>query len=406
MRRRSLICALAALALLASAPHYPQRKTGSFDLTIPSGPFVAGSLLPLQTSGAAGRVSYTIAGSGTVDGLEFRAPNVAHPVKTTIVAASQGALAFRSIEIVPAPPAHAPLIAVATYESGIALHDPRTFAALGYVPIGGPPGDVTFDRSGNIYAPDTDGTILAQISRAPWNVQRIAGVASGNEVAAAPDGAIFITDRDAGGYGALTRVSPDGSVSRVVTGDTAEGLAIDGARGLVYAGNVNSDRIAEVDTRTMRVVRRIRSVDRTFGIALDARGRVLYAVSNTSPSMHRGGGYVVKIDLAKRDAPIVARSANMTFPLGAAFDANAHRLFVTDEAADRIYVLNARTLRAQRAPLKTCRTPWRPSIANGRLYVPCARANRVDVFDLRTLHRVSGAPFATGGFPLAVAVSP
>jgi len=81
-----------------------------------------------------------------------------------------------------------------------------------------------------------------------------------------------------------------------------------------------------------------------------------------------------------------------------------HRLFVTDEARDVVYVLDSRTLVALRKPLTTCRTPWRPRIANGRLFVPCARADKVDVFDLASLRRVSGAPFATGGFPLSVAL--
>ncbi len=96
----------------------------------------------------------------------------------------------------------------------------------------------------------------------------------------------------------------------------------------------------------------------------------------------------------------------MTFPLGIAFEDKRSRLFVTDESADTVYVLDARTLARIHTPLKTCRTPWRPRIAGDRLYVPCARANAVDVFDLATLRRVKGAPFATGGFPLSVALWP
>jgi DNA-binding beta-propeller fold protein YncE len=42
-------------------------------------------------------------------------------------------------------------------------------------------------------------------------------------------------------------------------------------------------------------------------------------------------------------------------------------------------------------------------VADGRLFVPCANADKVDVFDLRTLRRVNGAPFSTGGYPLSVA---
>jgi len=107
------------------------------------------------------------------------------------------------------------------------------------------------------------------------------------------------------------------------------------------------------------------------------------------------------------DAPaphVVARSAKLTFPIGIALDAATQRLFVTDEEDDAVDVLNARTLRPAAAPLATCRTPWKPTIDGRRLYVACARADAIDVIDLSTLHRVNGAPFATAGYPLSVAV--
>jgi DNA-binding beta-propeller fold protein YncE len=405
MPRAKSIIATGAIALLALVPQYPKSRIGSFAISTPAGPFVSGSRLQIETSPASHPVAFSLLGPGSLDGAQFIAPMLSAPAAATIIAATPGALASRTIDIVPAPHRTQPLLAVATYESGIALHDPRTFALIGYVPIGGPPGDVAFDSSGNLFAPDTDGATMTRISRAPWQLSQVNGVPSGNEIAVdKQSGAVFVTDRDVGGKGALTRIMPDGSVSRVITGDTAEGLVIDAARGLVYAGNVNDNRIAEVRASTMTIVRSIPSVQRTFGLALDEKHRRLYAVSNNSPSMQKGGGYVAAIDLRKSDAPIVRRSSTMTFPLGAAFDPQTNRLFVTDEAADKIYVLDGRNLRTAHPALSTCRTPWRPLIAAGRLYVPCARADRVDVFDLRTLRRVSGAPFVTGGFPLAVAL--
>ena len=118
------------------------------------------------------------------------------------------------------------------------------------------------------------------------------------------------------------------------------------------------------------------------------------------------GGFVAAIDLKSAAGRIIMRSARMVFPIGVDIDAKTSRLFVTDEAKNAVYVLSTRTLREVRAPLRTCDTPWRPRIAAGRLYVPCASANKVDVFDLRTLHRIPGAPFTTGGFPLSVALWP
>jgi hypothetical protein len=69
-------------------------------------------------------------------------------------------------------------------------------------------------------------------------------------------------------------------------------------------------------------------------------------------------------------------------------------------------VLDARTLRRSHAPLHTCTTPWKPALdaQTQRLYIPCAGANAVDVFDTTTLRRIRGAPFRTGSYPLAVAL--
>jgi DNA-binding beta-propeller fold protein YncE len=187
---------------------------------------------------------------------------------------------------------------------------------------------------------------------------------------------------------------------------TAEGLAIDSVHHLVYVGNVNDDSVAVVNARSMGIVRKIRSVPRTFGIALDRQLGRLFVVSNTSPSMPERAGYVAAIDLKRRNPRIVLRSARMAFPIGVAVDERTRRVFVTDEAKDAVYVLSAKTLDAVHAPLDTCDTPWRPRIEKGRLYVPCASADKVDVFDLRTLQRVAGAPFKTGGFPLSVALWP
>jgi DNA-binding beta-propeller fold protein YncE len=183
-------------------------------------------------------------------------------------------------------------------------------------------------------------------------------------------------------------------------------LAIDESRGLVYVGNVNDDSVAVVDERSMRVLRKIRSVPRTFGIALDEQAQRLFVVSNTSPSMKERAGYVAAIDLKRPVPRIVTRSARMVFPLGAALDDKLGRLFVTDEVKNAVYVLSAKTLATVHAPLQTCATPWRPRIAAGRLYVPCADSDKVDVFDARTLRRVAGAPFSSGGFPLSVALWP
>lgn len=404
MSRRLLASAACALLLLGTAPHRHPAYTGSFRIDAPAGAIVGGSRLPLQTAGVQGPVSFSVLGPGHLDGNVYVAPVVQRKTTATLIGSARGAVAMRSVEIVPPPKPWQPLIAVATYQNGIALHDPRTFALIGYVPIGGAPGDVAFNARGELFAPATDGSVLAAVSRTPWAFRGIPGVPLGNEVAVDDaDGAVLVTNRDAGGFGALTRIMPDGSVTRVKTGNVAEGLAIDAKRAIAYVGDVDRGAIAVVDIARMRVLATIPSVRRTFGMALDARANTLFVVSNVSPSMPEHGGYVAAIDVRARKPHVTRRSARMTFPLGAALDGIRHRVLVTDEARNVVYVLSEKTLRAVHAPLQTCRTPWRPLVFGERLYVPCADSNQVDVFDLHSLRRVPGAPFATGGYPLGVA---
>ncbi|HET7814878.1 MAG TPA: hypothetical protein VFL13_10945 [Candidatus Baltobacteraceae bacterium] len=397
--------ACAAILLTASAAQTTGAQKGTFGIAIGGGPYLSGSRIPLQLTGVPGRSSFAVSGPGSVTGSVFEAPYVTQSTQTGIIGAAQGALAYRDVRIEPAPQAGRALIAVASYDNGVTLHDPQTFAILGYLAIGGPPGDVAFTARGDILAPDTDGNILAWATRSPWHVKYIEGVALGNEVAADErTGNAFVSNRDVNGAGALTRVTPAGTVTRVVTGITAEGLAVDPERSVVYVGNVNDRTVAAIDASTMNVRHKVPSVLRTFGIALDAKKQILYTVANISSDMHSGNGFVEAIDV--RTGKAIARSGPMVFPLGAALDAQRDRLFVTDESSDEVYVLDARTLRTVHAPLLTCHTPWRPRIFHERLYVPCTRSDNVDVVDTRTLRRVARAPFATGGFPLSVAVWP
>jgi len=396
------VSALALLVLLGAAPHRTPKPIGTFRLHVPAGSYFAGSRVRIAAEGVSGAYSLVVLGPGKIDGDTFIAPEVNRGAWTTVLGASSGAVAYAAIRTVP-PPSAAHVIAVATYRGGIALHDERTFATLGNFAIAGAPADVAFLPGGSIVTADTDGNTLTRIDRSPWSTTNISGVDVANEIAVDAAGNIFVTDRDIQGQGALTRVSGDGTVTRVITGVTAEGIALDQSRHLAYVGNVNDNSVAEVDTQTMRILRKIRAPERPFGIALDERTRLLYVVSNVSPSMTPGGGFVAAIALNRPSAPVVARSSRLKFPLGAAFDTRTKRVFVTDEAADVVYVLDAQTLRAVRAPLQTCSTPWRPHVSGDRLYVPCAREDRVDVFSLKSLARVRGAPFPTSGYPLSVA---
>jgi len=369
-------------------------------------PYLPGSTLRISVDGFDPPYGTAVLGNGGIDGGMLHIFDDASAGDAFVVAGNTVGLAARTLHVAVPPNGKRTLLAVASYDDGIALHDAVSFAPLGLFGTGGAPTDVAIDPRNRIVATDTQGSTLSLAGIAPWAPSRVDGVPLGDELAIdSATGAIFVTNRDVDGSGALTRVASDGTVTRVATGLTAEGLAVDARRGVVYVANVNDGTVAVVDAVTMRVVRRFPAVSRVFSLALSADGTRLFAVSNQSTgSPFAAPGCVVAIALDAAVPHVVARSAKLTFPIGIALDPSTAKLFVTDEEDDSIYVLDAHTLRPRGAPLPTCRTPWKPTIDAQRLYVACARADAIDAYDLHSLRRVPGAPFATAGYPLAVAV--
>ncbi len=403
MKRRLVLLVLAASMAAAPRPLPVHRAAGSIAAARLA--YLPGSTIRIHVNGFGAPYTLFLDGAGAVKGDRYGV--AAGEGQSTVIAASSTGLAMRTFTTAPTPDPHRPFIAVASYDDGIILHDAtapfRARAALG---IDGAPGDVAIDAAGAIATTATDGTSATIATLDPWAVHRYDGVPFGDEVAFdASSGALFVTNRELDGAGALTRIAADGTVTQRVLGLTAEGIAIDSARQRVYVANVNDGTVSIVDARSMVELRRIHVVDRVFSLALSGDGSRLFAVSNQSVDSPFGSaGSVVTIDVAATDPHVVARSERLAFPIGIVFDGSHNRLFVTDEDTNAVDVLDARTLRATHAALHTCDTPWKPAIDRGLLFIPCARSDQVDVFDLATLHRIPGAPFATGGYPLAVAV--
>jgi len=362
-----------------------------------------GSRFALQLADGRRATLAAVAGPGEIASGEYVVPARVAPADVTLVAAAPGSIAARALRLAAPPPRDA--IAVASYDDGIVFHDPRTFAVLGTLATGGSPSDVVASGA-RVTATDTDGNALTTATLRPWSVGTTESVPLGDELAAdAPLDALFVTERDLDGKGGLARVTR-GSVRSVVTGTTAEGVVVDIRRQLVYVADTNDDAVCAVDARSMRVLHCVGGIPRAFSVALSADGSRLYVVSNQGlRTPFSAPGSVIAI--ASGDRPhVVARSGELAFPVGVAFDPANGDLLVTDEQADEIYVLDPRTLRPRRAPVSTCQAPWKPYVdaRSDRLFVPCAQSDEVDAFDARTLGRVRGAPFATGGFPLAVTV--
>lgn len=386
-----------------------QRATGRIAAT--NWPYLPGSLVPLRVYGFNPPYHATLLGPGTILPNDFyEVPQNARDGRALLVAGNAAGLAATTLHIASPPAPKNGLIVVASYDDGLVVHDARTFAVLGVLATGGTPSDVAADARGRFAAPDTQGDTLTLATLSPWSVSRVKGVLLGDDIAIDPSsGAIFVTDRDLNGGGALTRIGMDGSVAHVATGDTAEGLAIDNARQIVYVANANDGTIAAIDARSMQPLRKFAAVDRIFSLALAPGGRRLYGISNQSAgSLFGAAGSAIAIAVGDTKPRVVARSGELAFPLGAVLDPATKTLFVTDESLSVVHILDPNTLRAKRDPLRTCETPWKPTLDRftHRLYVPCARSNAVDVFDTQTLRRIRGAPFETGSYPLAVAVWP
>lgn len=398
---------IAAFTATAERPVRVHRAAGQ--IAASAWPYLPGSVLAIRVDGFPVPYHVALVGQGSLsDAGTYALSDAAKPGTATLVAGNAQGIASRSLQIGTPPAPDHDTIAVASYDDGLVFHSPGTFSVLGILAISGAPGDAAFDPRGRIAVADTQGDTLTVAALSPWSVTRVSNVPLGDELAIDTRSSdVFVTNRDVGGAGALTRVTPDGNVTTVKTGETAEGLAIDETRRLVYVANTNDGTVAVVNSRTMRVLRRFRAVDRVFSLALSADGKVLYAVSNQSTGSPFGApGAVVSFAVGTGRPHVLARSASLTFPIGVALDPKTRTLFVTDESLDAVDILDAKTLRDRREPVATCRTPWKPFLDESTqlLYVPCARADRVDVLDARTLRRVAGAPFRTGGYPLAVTV--
>jgi len=396
---RHLGCAACAFALPLAGPSALPTSHGSISIAAPHGPLLPGARFPIVTDSGAERTKLVLVGPGRLEGAIYVAPErVAAPATATVVAGTREAAGSLVLHLA-AWPATDDLLAVATYDDGLALHRASDGKLLGLMPLEGGVDDVA-QAGATLVAPSSSAPTLWTIDLSTGASRRTDGVPTGNEVRASR-GDVYVTNRDVDGGGALTRVRA-GIPTRIATGDTAEGLAIDAGGVDGYVANVNDATVADVDLAQMRVRRRFRVAERPFSVVLDAPERRIDVVSNVPQTLTRPGGRVEAVDL--NSGKVTQRSAHFRFPIGAALDARRGRLFVTDEAAGVVAVLDARTLRPTHSPLRACAVPWRPAVdsVRDRLYVPCARSNAIAAFDLRSLAPLAGSPFRTGGYPLAV----
>ena len=364
-------------------------------------PFIVGSRIALHADGLHPRQEWSSRGGGALsvrNGAQYL--DLIRPGEAQVIVSDGRAIASRSIQVLPPPRSDEALLMVACFDDGVAIYDASSLRFKGLLATGGSPSDIA-QSAGEAIVTDNDGSALTRIERSPWKVSRIA-IPLTDEVAADARGHFFATIREWHERGAVARIAARSKVA--TTGITAEGVAVDAPRHILYVANINDGSIVALDSRTLAVRDRIAVGERVYSLALSPDGRRLYATRNGGLSNDYGEVIALKTRPRLR---VLARSTPLTLPLGVALDSTADRLFVTDEELNRVDVLDPRTLRPSHPPLQTCRTPWKPhyDARSDRLFIPCAQANEVDIFNATTLKRAPGAPLHTAGYPLAVAIS-
>ena len=360
-------------------------------------------------------------GAGSIDesGL-YRAPATTGTA-VSIGATIDGSAGGAHVSVVGPPPARSVRAVVACFADGSldvrGAHDEPAFGRLAIDDSAG--GAAIDDRASFAVATSGERLIaidfatMTALASAPLTGARLGEVVllDGGAFAAATNESASI-----GGEGVavfrVRRGSAPKLVSTAPAGETPEGIAVDSDGRTMYVAGVNSNSITRLVLNgdgTTRKSGSTRTNTRPFGVAVDARDRLLLVADNDTPTLSgaqsRPGLEAYSLPSLRRSGLPRSTGSPDALPLGVAVDASAHRLFVTNEGDDDVAVFALPSLHRD-ATLRVGRTPWLPSVDARRhlLYVPNARDDTFDVFDTRTLARVAGG-ISTCAYPVGVAVA-
>jgi DNA-binding beta-propeller fold protein YncE len=365
-------------------------------------------------------VSWSVVGPGSVtpDGIYTAGPRAG---ERALVVARAGPVS-QAIEIaVKTPPGNVPLLLVACYEGNMVdIHRLPGLTSSGALLAPQRAAGIAVDTARRIAFVAADGVVMAV------NLDSMTTALSPPVHGARFSGAVEL----AGGYFAATdnnaakgapgvyffRVDNSGApvlAGSVAAGETPEGIIAEPGGRTFYVTNVNSNEVLRYSFDGAGLARptgRVVTGTRPFGIALDRGHNLLFVTDNDTPYLSgkrsRPGLETFALPSLRRVGTSLSTGSKEALPIGAAVDALAGRLFVTNEGDGDVVVYALPSLRRV-ATLQTGRFPWTPRVdeAAGRLYVPSANDNRVDVFDTRTL-RAAAAPVATCAYPTNLAVAP
>jgi len=369
---------------------------------------------------APGTVRWQAFGAGAIDdGGRYQAPPL-WGATASIVATIDGSAGGARVSVVEPPPVGAGKAIIACYDDGeLDVRGAYRVPALGRLLIGDSAGGAAVDEKA-AFAVATSGDRVVEIDLA--TMTSLASAPSGGarfgEVALLAGGAFAAaTNENAGSADGgvaifrLQRGAQPQLVSTARAGETPEGIAVDGDGRTMYVSAVNGNVVTRLvlnDDGSARKTGSARTGTRPFGVAVDARRKILIIADNDTPTLSgtksRPGLELFSLPSMHRVGEPVSTGTANALPLGVAVDPPLSRAFVTNEGDDDVAVYALPSLRRV-ATLPVGRTPWLPSIDTHShlLYVPNARDDTFDIFDARSLAHVASR-VRTCSYPVGVAV--
>ena len=361
---------------------------------------------------------WTLVGPGflSADGT-YSAP--LQPAEAQIIASTEGAAASTSVRAVGPPPPSATLAINTCYDDGNAdARDSSLLEKAGTLYVGPKAAGLAVDAGLRVALVAVDAQVAA-IDLATMRTQTSAPFRGSrfSEVASLGRGVFAVTDNNAQSGEVGVRIfgvaagRPPAVIGSARAGETPEGIAALGDGRSFFVTNVNGNsvmRFALDASGNAKLTGKAQTGARPFGVAVDRRHRLLFVADNDTAAINgarsRPGLEVFSLpEMRRLHAPISTGTAS-SLPLGIAVDESLSLLFVTNEGDGNVAVYSLPGL-VRVATLAAGLAPWLPAIdvAHGRLFVPSARSNRVDVFDTARLRRIAEIP--TCGYPTAVGIA-
>ena len=362
--------------------------------------------------------SWSVVGAGTIDQQgDYAAPERAGE-DANVVASVAGFAAAAAVHVVAPPSVTRPLAVISCYDDGsVDVRDANALSAVGTASIGSESAGIAVDARRRLaFVASGDRIAVLDLRTAQASSAQPVSGARFSEVVEVANEYVVATDNEAAAGHAGIRVFHLDAANRLTlrssaaAGDTPEGIAVAPDERSFYVTNVNSNSVMRfaigIDGRA-RLTRTAPTGHRPYGVAIDGARNLLFVADNDTATI---SGTASRPGLETFSLPSLRRIARLStgtqsaLPLGVVADAGANRLFVTNEGDGNVVAYSVAPFRRV-ASAPTGRTPWLPAVDPHlqRLYVPSAMGNSFSVLDERTLRPI-GANIPTCGYPVSIAI--